>query len=99
MNQPIKFLLKSQKFLSQRIRKRYYKTLGTSVINSSLSPLSLETFSCNDFLISSYAAEPLSATLYLQQVKVAAATKLSSKQSTAANQPFDSQSFVFSSYA
>ena len=27
--------------LSQRIRKRYYKTLGTCVINSPLSPLSL----------------------------------------------------------
>ena len=29
------------KFLSQRIRKRYHKSLGTSVINSPLSPLSL----------------------------------------------------------
>ena len=34
-------LLKSPKFLSQQIRKCYYKTLGTSVINSPLSPLSL----------------------------------------------------------
>ena len=33
--------LKSTKLLSQRIRKRYSKTLGTSVINCSLSPLSL----------------------------------------------------------
>ena len=29
------------KLLSQRLRKRYYKTLGTSVINSPLFPLSL----------------------------------------------------------
>ena len=33
--------LQSPKFLSQRLIKRYHKTLGTSVINSSLSPLSL----------------------------------------------------------
>ena len=32
---------KSPKLLGQRIRKRYYETLGTSVINSPLSPLSL----------------------------------------------------------
>ena len=31
--------LKSPKMLSQQRRKRYYKTLGTGVINSSLSPL------------------------------------------------------------
>ncbi len=31
-------LLNSPKFFSQRIRKRYYKTLGTSVINSPISP-------------------------------------------------------------
>ena len=31
----------SRKLLSQRIRKRYYKTLETSVINSSLFPLLL----------------------------------------------------------
>ena len=31
---------KSPKLLINRIRKGYYKTLGTSVINSSLSPLS-----------------------------------------------------------
>ena len=36
MNQPIKFYLSAQ-----RIRKRYHKTLGTSVMNSQLSPLSL----------------------------------------------------------
>ena len=29
------------KLFSQQIRKRYYKTLGTSVINSPLSPISL----------------------------------------------------------
>ena len=40
MIQPIKIQLKSPKLLSQRIRKRYYKTLETSVINSSLSSLS-----------------------------------------------------------
>ncbi len=33
--------LKSLKLLSQRIGKRYYKTLETSAINSPLSPLSL----------------------------------------------------------
>ena len=33
--------IKSLKLLSQRIIKRYYKTLGTSVINSQLSPPSL----------------------------------------------------------
>ncbi len=32
---------KSPKLLSQRIRKHYYKTLETSVINSPSSPLSL----------------------------------------------------------
>ena len=32
---------KSPKLLSQQIRKRYYKTLGTSIINRQLSPLSL----------------------------------------------------------
>ena len=31
--------LKSPKLLSQRIRKRYYKYLGTGVINSPISPL------------------------------------------------------------
>ena len=31
--------VKLQKLLSQRIRKRVYKTLGTSLINSLLSPL------------------------------------------------------------
>ena len=35
---------KSPNLLSQGIRKRYYKTLGTSVINSLLSPLSLWNF-------------------------------------------------------
>ena len=34
MNQPIN----QPKLLSQRIRKRYNKTLGTSVINSLMSP-------------------------------------------------------------
>ena len=33
---------KSPKFLSQQIRKRNYKTLGTIVINSPLSPLYLK---------------------------------------------------------
>ena len=32
---------KVPKVVSQQIRKRYYKSLGTSVINSPLSPLSL----------------------------------------------------------
>ena len=34
-------LIKVPKSLIQRIRKRYYKTLGTTVINSPMSPLSL----------------------------------------------------------
>ena len=33
--------LKSPKLLSQRIKKLYYKTLGTSAINSPLSPIFL----------------------------------------------------------
>ena len=41
MNQQIKIQQKSPKLLSQRIRKRHYKTLGTSVINVPLSPLYL----------------------------------------------------------
>ena len=40
-NQPIKIQLKSQKLLSQQIGKRHYKTLGTSVINTPMSPPSL----------------------------------------------------------
>ena len=36
--------LKSPKLLIQRIRNLYYKTLGTSVINSPLSPISLFCF-------------------------------------------------------
>ena len=35
------FQWKSPKLLSQRTRKRYYTTLGTSVINIPLSPFSL----------------------------------------------------------
>ena len=38
--------LNSPKLLSQRIRKHYYKTLGNSVINSTLSPIS----GCNHIL-------------------------------------------------
>ena len=38
MNQPTK---NSPSLLSQQIRKRNYKTLGTSVINSPMYPLSL----------------------------------------------------------
>ena len=41
MNQPIKIQQKFPKFLSQRIRKLEYKTLGTSVIPSLMSPPSL----------------------------------------------------------
>ena len=37
--------------LSQRIRKCYYKTLGTSVINSPLSPLTLIILSLNVTII------------------------------------------------
>ena len=40
MNQPVK--IQSPNMLSQRISKRYYETLGTSVINRPLSPLSLK---------------------------------------------------------
>ena len=38
MNQPIKIQEKSPMLVSQLMRKRYYKTLGTSVINSLMSP-------------------------------------------------------------
>ena len=38
---PTKIQLKSPWFLSHRIRKRYYKILGTSVINLSMSAPSL----------------------------------------------------------
>ena len=41
MNQPIKVQYMSQRLLGQRIRKRYFKTLGTSVIKSPMSPPSL----------------------------------------------------------
>ncbi len=34
--------INSPKLLSQQIRKKYYKTLGTSVINSPMSPPSLD---------------------------------------------------------
>ena len=34
--------IRSPKLLRQPIRKRYYKTLGTSVINSLMSPRSLK---------------------------------------------------------
>ena len=37
----IQNLLNSPKFLSQRIKKRYYKTFGISVIKSLMSPHSL----------------------------------------------------------
>ena len=43
MNQPITIQWKSPRLLSQRIRKCYYKTLGTSVINIPMS-LSLLTY-------------------------------------------------------
>ena len=36
-NQQIKIQSKSPKLLSKRIRKRHYKTLETSVINSAMS--------------------------------------------------------------
>ena len=42
LNKPTNHIqLKSPKLLSQRIGKRYYKTLRTSLINSPLSPPSL----------------------------------------------------------
>ena len=41
MIQPNKIQLESLKLLSQRIRKRYYKNLRTSVINSPMAPPSL----------------------------------------------------------
>ena len=50
MNQAIK-IGKSQKIFGQRIGKRYYKTLGTSVINSPLSPLSLSGYNSNSLHI------------------------------------------------
>ena len=42
MNQLSEILLKSPKLLSQRMRKHYYTTLGTSVINNFMSPSSLD---------------------------------------------------------
>ena len=42
MIQQIKIQYKYSKLFSQRIIKRYYKTLGTSVINSPMSPPSLK---------------------------------------------------------
>ena len=45
MNQPIQ--QGSSKLMSQRLRKRHYKTLGTSVINSPMSPSSLHTYTVN----------------------------------------------------
>ena len=52
MNQEIKCQKKFQKLLSQRIRESYYKTLGTSVINSPMSPsfLLLEIIITKTFL-------------------------------------------------
>ena len=38
---PIKFNKKPPKLLSQQMKKRYYKTLGICVINSTMSPSSL----------------------------------------------------------
>ena len=38
MKQPIRIWMKSLKLLSESIRKRHNKTLGTSVINSPMSP-------------------------------------------------------------
>ena len=43
------------KLLSKRIRKRYYKTLGTSVINSPLCPLSLHCYK-DEILIQEFEA-------------------------------------------
>ena len=37
MKQPIKIQIEVHKVVEQRIRKHYYKTLGTCVINSSMS--------------------------------------------------------------
>ena len=37
MKQPIKIQLKPPKLLIQKIRKRYYKTLGNSLMNSPMS--------------------------------------------------------------
>ena len=41
-NEPTIQNSKALKFLSQRIRKRYYKTLGTSVKKYPMSPLLLQ---------------------------------------------------------
>ena len=47
LNEPtqIKIQWKSPKLLSQQLRKRFCKTLGTSVINSPMSPPSLKKMS------------------------------------------------------
>ena len=41
LNKPINQKKQSQKLLSKRLKKRYYKTLGSSVINSPMSPSSM----------------------------------------------------------
>ena len=62
MNQPIK---KSSRLLSQQIGKRYYKTLGNSVMNSPLSPLSLDgQITRSEFLVKWAAAEPFVKVYY-----------------------------------
>ena len=50
MNQPIKTQQQSQNLLSQRVKKRCYKSLGTSVINSTISSPSLVLIT-NDLII------------------------------------------------
>ena len=45
--------MKPPKLLSQRIRKCYYKTLGTSIINISVSPPSLSGSKCADDMTNS----------------------------------------------
>ena len=61
-------LIKVPKLLSQQIRKRYYKTLGTSVIKIPMSPPSPSQQSpANVFLpllLATLAANPKSVILY-----------------------------------
>ena len=55
MNYSIKFNISPKVLLSQRIRKRNYKSLGTSVINSTMSPPFLHLDRLEDIGTTKYA--------------------------------------------
>ena len=59
INQPIKIHLNSPMLLSQRIRKRYYKTLETRLIliNSPMPPLSTwQSYPCYNSILKYFAS-------------------------------------------